>query len=560
MTKKIFFISVIAIISLLAILIFVFGLQFDINGKATGIFSLKCTDSDGGLSYYEKGFVKYDGKTKTDSCNKNYLTEWYCKTFPFSKRYKCDNGCKDGACIKKTCTDTDGGKNYVLKGTATGIDGNIQTDYCRKDNTYQLVEFWCNTNYQTLNNEIYYCPYGCVDGACIEKTYITNCSELKGKEVYISSPDHILTITPNVISLKEGETASIELMAIQDQREYYVSPSLYSLALSESGREDPLVLNPNGTVKANNPFTRFGWSKIKITSKCEYIPNKEAMVLVGDNYVGDNVIYVWPMHYFDKIGSGLYTDEVMRIYEINRITDYVFQIMKNATEYDPYSGRMPISFEYGACGGVVGISDPVIIGPDCYQGDDQNNYPSINTVSHEIGHTFLPEANGNWLDMNRRNNFVETFNNALYIYSYKIILGNSDNYPINTQNYNMLNYWFNRERQNRLNRFHEFDESKYKLYANSFEHDEAINGLILSIIEDSSINPYGYDAYKRFFLIVSRKNVDDLEVPEGDEDTFFIASLSAAVSSDLRETFNEYGFPIDNAYFEKIYSMLKVRI
>jgi hypothetical protein len=124
----------------------------------------------------------------------------------------------------------------------------------------------------------------------------------------------------------------------------------------------------------------------------------------------------------------------------------------------------------------------------------------------------------------------------------------------------MLNYWFNRERQNRLNRFHEFDESKYKLYANSFEHDEAINGLILSIIEDSSINPYGYDAYKRFFLIVSRKNVDDLEVPEGDEDTFFIASLSAAVSSDLRETFNEYGFPIDNAYFEKIYSMLKVRI
>ena len=106
MSRKIILISAIVIISLLALLVFVFGLPFDVNGKATGIFSLKCTDSDGGLSFHEKGFVKYDGKTKTDSCNKNYLTEWYCKqsrfwSMPKSERHLCENECKDGACIKK---------------------------------------------------------------------------------------------------------------------------------------------------------------------------------------------------------------------------------------------------------------------------------------------------------------------------------------------------------------------------------------------------------------------------------------------------------------------------
>lgn len=80
---------------------------------------LKCIDSDGGLSYYQKGkVVVYQGKKKltefSDVCaygqkgnpdtmdNVNLLYEGYC----FADRsgagyidYSCPNGCKDGVCL-----------------------------------------------------------------------------------------------------------------------------------------------------------------------------------------------------------------------------------------------------------------------------------------------------------------------------------------------------------------------------------------------------------------------------------------------------------------------------
>jgi hypothetical protein len=61
------------------------------------------------------------------------------------------------------CTDTDGGKNFYVKGTATGIQGG-GTDYCYTN--VNLAEYYCDPVNQWTGTVNYNCPYGCSDGAC----------------------------------------------------------------------------------------------------------------------------------------------------------------------------------------------------------------------------------------------------------------------------------------------------------------------------------------------------------------------------------------------------------
>ena len=66
---------------------------------------------------------------------------------------------------KGVCIDSDGGKNYFVKGTAT--EGTSWTDYCCSD--YCLKEYYCANNEK--HSDLYTCPDDsvCKDGACIDK-------------------------------------------------------------------------------------------------------------------------------------------------------------------------------------------------------------------------------------------------------------------------------------------------------------------------------------------------------------------------------------------------------
>jgi hypothetical protein len=69
-----------------------------------------------------------------------------------------------------TCTDSDGGINYEVKGLVNGIwsDGDTasnQPDVC---GGYILNEYYCNvTASPYILMKAYNCPYGCSDGACL---------------------------------------------------------------------------------------------------------------------------------------------------------------------------------------------------------------------------------------------------------------------------------------------------------------------------------------------------------------------------------------------------------
>jgi len=63
------------------------------------------------------------------------------------------------------CTDTDNGKNYFTKGTATGLYG-AYTDLCYAAER-RIFEYYCDADRGYSQGEWYNCPNGCSDGACI---------------------------------------------------------------------------------------------------------------------------------------------------------------------------------------------------------------------------------------------------------------------------------------------------------------------------------------------------------------------------------------------------------
>ena len=148
-----------------------------------------CTDSDGGKDYFTKGVVR--GKNPVSGAWEDYsdyclggedagkVAEYYCS--PYGDEggvridYQCPNGCQDGACLK--CMDSDGGKDYFVKGTARGknpLTGAWEdySDYCLSDEKEGYVaEYYCSPYGDEGAIRIdYNCPNGCQDGACLTCT------------------------------------------------------------------------------------------------------------------------------------------------------------------------------------------------------------------------------------------------------------------------------------------------------------------------------------------------------------------------------------------------------
>jgi hypothetical protein len=73
-------------------------------------------------------------------------------------------GCTAYECVptETLCADTDGGKNYALKGTVTYDDRSF-TDNCSSD--YTLIEFYCDGS--IMRPEQYKCPSECKNSVCV---------------------------------------------------------------------------------------------------------------------------------------------------------------------------------------------------------------------------------------------------------------------------------------------------------------------------------------------------------------------------------------------------------
>ena len=91
--------------------------------------------------------------------------------------------------ISLNCNDSDGGKNYFIKGNISGKDysGNeiVPTkDYCTNTQDYNLLEYYCENN--QVKGITYNCTNGCVNGACIRKNQ-KDISKYFDKQVFLIS-------------------------------------------------------------------------------------------------------------------------------------------------------------------------------------------------------------------------------------------------------------------------------------------------------------------------------------------------------------------------------------
>ncbi|MDD5055196.1 MAG: DUF4215 domain-containing protein [Candidatus Peribacteraceae bacterium] len=164
-----------------------------------------CSDTDAGRVIATRGTVRLSrgGETRTDSCRSTQsLEEFYCEGAMYqSYVYDCVNGCRDGACLSQTqpacgngktesgeecddgnnfdgdgctitclaeqCSDSDGGEDRFVAGTARyGVRGSkTGQDTCRDG--YFVTEHYCYGNGHAAIDSS--CQFGCRDGACLRQ-------------------------------------------------------------------------------------------------------------------------------------------------------------------------------------------------------------------------------------------------------------------------------------------------------------------------------------------------------------------------------------------------------
>lgn len=140
-----------------------------------------CSEYDSGINYSIAALTEaYSDNIKEsfiDNCSQSYLKEYFCDKGPNyggyvikETQYKCPHGCSasGGACREQSCSDGDG-LNYYNKSSVTIKDYSgsvVYTDSCNdKVNRNMLTEYSCDKG--NVKTNLYRCPGGCLDGACV---------------------------------------------------------------------------------------------------------------------------------------------------------------------------------------------------------------------------------------------------------------------------------------------------------------------------------------------------------------------------------------------------------
>ncbi len=126
-----------------------------------------------------------------DMCFDNILIERSCsESGDHSISYECPIACSNGACVdeieKDECTDTDGGKNYNVRGVAANNQDSVGESCISITNWdigYTVLESYCDSE-GNVKQEEYECPVMCRNGACINEEKDFTCEDSDGSSPY----------------------------------------------------------------------------------------------------------------------------------------------------------------------------------------------------------------------------------------------------------------------------------------------------------------------------------------------------------------------------------------
>ncbi len=89
-------------------------------GECINVTGDNCTDSDGGINYFEQGAVSFEIGDYVDSCYGGVLTEYHCveNTSLGYEHYECMDDCVGGACTFQGCEEKaniNRGESYTFR-------------------------------------------------------------------------------------------------------------------------------------------------------------------------------------------------------------------------------------------------------------------------------------------------------------------------------------------------------------------------------------------------------------------------------------------------------------
>ncbi|MDP7457474.1 MAG: hypothetical protein QGH47_02000 [Candidatus Woesearchaeota archaeon] len=138
--------------------------EFLVDGLDNYILSYSCKKHTGHGTDFKCGCSTVSGP-----CN-----QWMIQIFRIERGEEPPPG-PDGP--RETCTDSDGGQIYDLRGESLGThqdaiyDGQLMQDNCNGPNG-ELQEFFCHDTF-SIDYGYYACPYGCDQGACLPEPECT---------------------------------------------------------------------------------------------------------------------------------------------------------------------------------------------------------------------------------------------------------------------------------------------------------------------------------------------------------------------------------------------------
>lgn len=433
---------------------------------------------------------------------------------------------------------------------------------------------------ETENNPSsqYYCPADCSisqpvcgNNICEKGEETTNGRFYCEKDCSLEIPSFCENSTytiefDNGTKIKETPILTI---AMHENNETFVSIIRNSTNGEDIISNDPTIIaqDNNIGVKESKVFTfpefnRITHSTVIVSGydeECKKEISKEVYIPIGDVWDRNNISLIIPRELHpdyccDLNGNWVTLEknfgELNDEYNFADIFHIAYNYQKNATQTIP-QGKEPLvfSFNYYMCG-AAGYTD-LGLGHGCIMQNDIQPHWSV--FFHESGHELagrgISDRWDNFMNSTELDfSYSEGFATILSAYSIRKILDNNhSNIPqISTSTLNQM--YSNMENDFYLNnKSLEFYNSN-----GSFPDDinpDVIDGFMWTIIEDKSINEYGWEIIPRFFRVFGNNGIEaDLILDKSDD--LFVTALSAAAGNDLRPKFTSWKYTIDNNYYE----------